>query len=486
MLQGFINGLRFKSVQICGLICFSAALTAGCAASPSDATVDANQAAATDKDANSLNPDASATDGSAQSLPIAADRKILDWTGDEAIILNEAKLPKGFSAIDQTACAKNPDHQYIGEIFQGGTKNIQVFWHWAPVVSGPNVAKRTMNQPEFSMAGELESASDGDDDVLADHPFGPDHNADVLLDHAYRMLAGDFAEDGKPGQPDALHAEIEERIIPRQDLGYFPKVGDRTIMRGAWILDCGHPPYGTEMHPPTFVAYARKLNEKTSDFMTVVLPYRSSLLFNPDPKLAADFANDARFSLEDTQPFEYALMGAVLAAVSGQVNVLTAHALMIANHIEPADWLVCAPLPRPEGAALDATWRFTLRTGVTLQATPDEKSGCVRFVAAMTPDYKPLALPYVDAAWDWNKLSKSASGQANQSVDVRKQIKKIVESLGLSSDVTALQPDNPPRVDAYPQLKTRPAADQFAPTAIVEHADDQPFPLYGRAHVGWK
>jgi hypothetical protein len=361
-------------------------------------------------------------------------------------------------------------------------QDIQVNWHWAPVVSGPNAAHPTLNQPEISVAGELLGASDPGDDVLADHPFGADFNTQVQLDAPYTFTSGEHDEDGALGM---VHAEVEDRIFNRKALEFVPQAGDRTLLRGAWILDCGHPPYGTEIHPPTFQAFARQLG-KITDSLAVVMPYRSSLLFNADVKLATAFADTQRFDATETNAFANALIGAVAATASGDVDYLTAHALMVANQFEALDWLVCAPLPRPTGATLDASWRFTMRTGVHVSAVPDEPSGCVRFTATMTSDYVPLPLPFTDTAWSWEQLSKSAGGQLGQSVDVRKEIIKLMAKLGFATDAPGLQADHPPHVDAYAVLKPRPDAGLAVPTAWIEHADDQPYPFYGRVHAGWK
>src|SRR5207248_9143576 len=104
---------------------------------------------------------------------------------------------------------------------------------------------------------------------------------------------------------------------------------------------------------------------------TIVAPYRSSLLFNPNSALAIEFANSARFSDPATQPFSVALQSAVLAAaIDPAIQNLSTHALMTANRFDSLDCAVCAPLPRPAGATLDASWRFTTRTGVTISAAP--------------------------------------------------------------------------------------------------------------------
>jgi len=160
---------------------------------------------------------------------------------------------------------------------------------------------------------------------------------------------------------------------------------------------------------------------------------------------------------------------------------------MTANRFDTLDWAVCAPLPRPSGATLSAGWRFTARTGVTISAASDERSGCVRFTATMTAAYAPMALVHADTDWPWAAIDKSASGQIG-TIDVRSTLIATLQQNGFpnASQIPALQPDHPPLIDEYPALPTRAGADADAPTAIDTGADDQPFPFYGRVRVGWK
>jgi hypothetical protein len=432
---------------------------------------------------------ASAACSHEQAPAIPADRPILLWYGTAAADQNRRNLPSGFSAPDVHACAADPTRIYLAELFLQG--NVQVNWHWAPIVRGPDAARPTLDQPEFSLAGTLVDASDSREDVLADHPFGNDVVSDVTPDAAFSYLPFSPAVTQR-----AIHPEVEMDIFPRprpsatgveEELGWTPQAADRTVMRGAWVLDCGHPPYGSEIHPPTFLGYARPADARTTIAAAVVVPYRSSLLFNPDPALATDFANTARFSDPSTLPFSDALIFALQRAVNLSLPRLTTHALMTANRFDTLDWAVCAPLPRPAGATLDASWRFTARTGVIVSAAMLDADGCVRFTATMTAAYTPMPLVHADMDWSWGEVSDTASSQLGAPIDVRQTLIQVASTFNPNaSQAPALQPQNPPLVDAYMPLHTRPGAAADSPTAIDTAADDQPFPFYGRVHVGWK
>ncbi|MCA9522349.1 MAG: hypothetical protein KC609_15315 [Myxococcales bacterium] len=415
-------------------------------------------------------------------LEVPADRPILLYNGTTAIEHNAKLEPAGFTGPNETQCADDPTRQYIAEIVTNGIGDIQVDYHWAPVVSGPDPTRPTLDQPEWSLAGTLRRAEDSDDDVLGDHPFGLDFVFDVVLDAPFTFMSYPD-DDGEH----SLHCEIEQGTFPRSAFDYWPKAGDRTLLRGVWVFDCGHPPYEAELHPPTFLAFARALDAKTTLSLTFVAPYRSSLLFNPSTELTTQFDNLDRFSDSSTQPFSQALVSSVYRAIGGKIDRLQAHALMVANRFEPIDYLVCAPLPRPTGATLAASWRFSARTGVELRVEADDESGCVRVRAAMNDSYTPMPLPYKSTDWPWEELSKSASGQLSNPIDVLAEIRKIVSSLGINPDnIAAFTADHPPIIDAYDALQPSDGADLDTPTEIRLQADDQPFPFYGRVRAAWK
>ena len=412
-------------------------------------------------------------------LQVPADRPLLSWTGTSAESRNRALLPAGFGAPDPHVCAADPTRAYLGELFANGIDKPQVLRHWAPVVPGPQASTPTLDQPEFSVAGTLAEVDDSGDDVLADHPFGTDVDADVAPDPAYAFLPFEHLRSS------LLHTEIENRTFPRAALGFTPQAGDRAVMRGAWVLDCGHPPYGAELHPPTFMGYARAADARTTVAAAVVVPYRSSLIFSGDETLATALGNTARFS--SGSAFPLAMVQAIEDAVFLHLDRITTHSMMVANRFDTLDFLVCAPLPRPAGASLVASWRFTARTGVKVQATQLDGPGCVRLVATMDKTYAPKPLAFATADWTWQQLSDSASGQIGSNLDVRQAIIDALKARGLdASTAPAMQLDHPPRIDAYDTLQTRAGADQDAPTQLTFSADDQPFPLYGRVRVAWK
>ena len=415
--------------------------------------------------------------GSETALNIPPDRSILEFTGSTAQDANKAELPAGFTTPDQHQCSADPTRAYLLELFQPGPLDKpQVLWHWAPVVSGPNRDRPTLQQPEFFVAGKVAAAEVSTTDVLADHPFGFDLNVEVSPDPPYSALAYGYLNST------VLHTEVESRAFPADALGFMPQANDRALFRGAWILDCGHPPYFAEMHPPSFIGYARQLDAKTTVAAAVFEPYRSTQLYTQDPSVAVALNSTARFPLIGSKPFSPALIEAIQSAVITNSDHLALHPLMEANRFSSLDFVVCAPNPRPAGAKLSASWSFTARSGVSISADPVDSAGCVRFVAMMGADYTPMPLALQTVPWNWQDLNATATQQAGTPIDVRLA---IIAAFPQVQNAPALQQGNPPQVDAYPTLQTLAGASQDSPTAIHPKADTQPFPFYGRVRVAW-
>ena len=120
---------------------------------------------------------------------VPADRPLLSFTGTSATDANKAALPKAFTRPDEHNCAADTTRIYLGELFVNGLDNPEVSWHWAPIVSGAQPAQPTLGQPEFSVAGTLRGVDDSGDDVLADHPFGLDVDADLEPDPGYAFIS---------------------------------------------------------------------------------------------------------------------------------------------------------------------------------------------------------------------------------------------------------------------------------------------------------
>jgi hypothetical protein len=413
-------------------------------------------------------------DGGA-GTPLA--RPILAFDTAAVAAANRASLPAGFTMPLQTACSSDPTRPYIAELADHPITDAKVPFHWAPIVPGPIPGRNPVGQPEFFVSGSIADFSRSTLDVPFDHPFGYDSNFNVLVDPEFAFLVY------PPSTPASLHTEIERGLYPDDLFDYLPAAGDRVLLRGAWIFDCGHPPYSTEMHPPTFLAFARA-DGATTLSLAFVNPYRVTQSYAHTGPPAIDFSSTDRYA--QSKPFPEHLLSEVLAAANGQSTRIEAHVLLEPTRFDTLTFTVCAPSPRPAGASLGFSYRFTSRTGVTLQATPQAADGCVRFAATMGASYQPFVPNRMDTPFPWDQVSQEATDvEGGPPIDVRQKILDALHGFGFNGDYVALHPDQSPFIDTYPALKPRAGASSDSPTELVTGADDQPFPFYGRARVFW-
>jgi hypothetical protein len=406
---------------------------------------------------------------------------LLAFDSTQTASTNSDNLPDGFTSPQPTVCGPDPTRGFLTELIEHGVTDPNVPYEWAPVVPSAVADLPTIDQPEFYLSGALVRLDRSGLDFRPPHPFGFDTNLDVRADEPFLDLV-----DNRPGSAndgDIIHTEIESGLFPETAFGMTPTAGDRVLMKGAWILDCGHPPYESEVHPPSFVALARTDGGATVS-LAFANPYRTTQLYGP-PELTTKLGDDARYGFDTVGTFTDQLGAQIIKAAFAELDQFSLHALLEATSFEPVTWFVCAPQPKPAGATLDYTYRFVTRTGVTVTAATRGDSGCLRFRAEMGTKYQPAVPARMDYMWPWAQISAEATAQYGQAIDVRTAALDALVKAGFTNDIHALHADVPILIDQYAALAPRAGASSDAPTDIVTGADDQPFPFYGRARVGW-
>jgi hypothetical protein len=407
------------------------------------------------------------------------DRPILSVDLAAAAAQNAAALGASFTGPQPTSCAADTTRAFIAELTEHGISGAQVQFHWAPVVPGPIPGKGPDGQPALWASGTLVSTNHSALDTSFDHPFGWDFNANLLPDAPFATLA-----DNRDAQNTDLHVELEMGLFPEGPFGFAPQAGDRAVFRGAWIWDCGHPPYETELHPPSLLSFARSPDAKSTSALAFAVPWRVTQTFGPAAAVL-DFADPTRLRTRG-KGFPAALYDAVVSAAVTNADHLEAHVLLEPLRFDPFTLSVCAPSPRPPNVSLKWTHRLTLRSGVSATQTVREAQGCVDYTFSMVVNYDPFVPTRIDFPWSWDEISAQASEQAGEPVDVRAEIIKAVQSGGLGNDLPALRADHPPVIDRYAPLAPKAGADLDAPTTVDAAADGQPFPFYGRMRVYWE
>ena len=72
---------------------------------------------------------------------------------------------------------------------------------------------------------------------------------------------------GNPAVPGVLHLEIDQGQLPQQ---YRPQDMERAVVFGRWIIDAGHPDFGSEIHPPLLIVRAQDLGVGDYTSSTVI------------------------------------------------------------------------------------------------------------------------------------------------------------------------------------------------------------------------
>jgi hypothetical protein len=151
---------------------------------------------------------------------------------------------------------------------------------WASNVCGGQTFFRNA-QPPYEWMQVLDPSSERDDipvgisgialspdissnDVPFTHPFGFDWDFYVAPDPQYRPFLA-YGNNGPRAQPEYVKATTRARMlglwVPDGVLGaetdqdlipptYRAMEGDRVLVFGRWIADCGHDDFHSEIHPP--------------------------------------------------------------------------------------------------------------------------------------------------------------------------------------------------------------------------------------------
>lgn len=260
--------------------------------------------------------------------------------------------------------------------------------------------------------GRVIDKTEPNNDLRWDHPFGFDYTWNVAIDDGrYRPLLNPATLVGslncsELAEQDAcnararaleetardpkgvLHTEVEggapdnpsdEGLLPRS---YRPIPGDVVYMRGHRIADCGHRPYGAEMHPPTLVVAARIWPEDGSIKTTLIAtPYLTTQTY------------------EIGKDFPTAVAAAMEAAAASPVGIPTGLPIIAEASSRPfsvpiiAKYSVAVPGVPHRTATLNLHYHFVTRPGVTVLPNPVSGSRVDVEIRMDPTAYQPFSVP---------------------------------------------------------------------------------------------
>lgn len=359
---------------------------------------------------------------------------------------------------------------------------------------------RTTGNAQAVVSGVVASSVVGSGDFPFDHTFGSDFNMDVAPDPAFADLA---QLDGVPGGD--LHVELGAGLLPHTDLppgpatgqdwpdhstvaqgaiqpGYLPTVGDRVIVLGRWIVDCGHTNFSTELHPITFMAWSHTDGDKTIvNFL--YNPYYETQRYHPEKTIANDVNNTARFADKWAIDFPKGLIYSILRiqdsgpAPYTSIDHLESWAMIAANTESPLQWEACAP-PSATGPYTSIAYEVQARPGAFVGATAyDHTEGCVTMATLLHTQRTPNP-PWreCDTPWAWLNTVAAAEGGMS-TLDLQAELSTYVAAPFRSRLVP------PPLLNCYDPVQGPEVA--AIPAGLDVHTNnDLLAPFYGRVVVG--
>ena len=249
----------------------------------------------------------------------------------------------------------------------------------------------------------------------------------------------------------------------------MPALGDRILVMGRWIIDCGHPNYGTA-DPMAFLAWTHT-NGATTVTHTYYNPYWDTEAYSTDSSVLGKVNDTNRFA--QAKPFPPFLVSQVLAALSGSIDHLSSDRLVAATHTSPAPWQGVRAR-RDFGQPSAGQLRHRHPPGCA-------GGGDSRVVHAMRvsynssgPSYRPLNANIRECVLPWGYLSQIAQASYGTSIDLRGLIDKFVSSPSAQATVNR-DPGTScaERLPAAPNVASAPTGQQIRVDA------GQAFPFYG-------
>ncbi|HZR81824.1 MAG TPA: hypothetical protein VFD92_12060 [Candidatus Binatia bacterium] len=414
----------------------------------------------------------------------APEQPLLAFDEGAAVAAN-GELP---GAPPKEVCGAD-DRRFLAELTMGNPLEYRVPKRLADIKPSPS---------EVMVAGTATNVVVGAGDFPFDHTFGSDFNMDVALDAPYAAAAQRFGVVGGD-----LHVELAAGQLPHEavtpgpasgqeweqmsrlsregiDRRFLPEEGERVLVMGHWIVDCGHLNFQTELHPITFMARAREDAGRTV-VDAFYNPFRETQLYHPDPAKALAFDDPSRLEDPNTQPFPGAFIASILRIQDAapepyrSLDHLESWALLEPDRTSPVEWRACAPAGST-GRDLDVKYQWLVRPGVRIDVVPDDAASCA--VVRVTVDDVAIAEPAPRVCvTPWEFLNEVAGEEAG------------IEDLDLQALISAfVAPPYRSRLDPAPILNCYDAlaAPGLAhePTGRdVEVREDAPFPLYGTMSV---
>jgi len=303
-----------------------------------------------------------------------------------------------------------------------------------------------------------------------------------------------------------LGVETDQFLLPSL---YRPKQGDRVAVFGRWIVDCGHPDFHTEIHPPLLTARAWTVNqlgacakESMPNPSGVPSGYATCVRVIGRPYLDSQEFGDGSLPLHVLGQLQQLVCWGIplIPDIVPCLTQMSALAHVLPKPFTDLQTMVFDVRPPPPPTHLDGSggyhlvvqWHFTVRPGVVVKLTRTGSDGVLVQVVMIPGQYQQPAPKCHTVQIDPYRVSQAFDPSVGVAFGI------LVNTIG-----AGLLGGSPPRVAVLNRgLEARfcnaPAAvsssdvniHQVAYNALGENPDysvdgSQPFPIYGFLNVGW-
>jgi len=331
--------------------------------------------------------------------------------------------------------------------------------------------------------------------------------SDLYNEFVAQQFANAFSTDPADGEIQTylglLGVEWESHNIP-QTFRDNVHAGDRAVVAGRWIVDCGHDIARTEIHPPLMLACASAPDPATTKAIFTSRPYLVGQTYTTDiSSIYEDGQNDdGDFSLH---------MAKELVKINATIPVIGVP--VFSWHIEAHPKIKSRPfkgkpqvrfIVRPGAEAnfvlgqMTVSFQFTVRSGVTVEITNPEIDRVDVLVTMNEDAYVPPPLPNCNHQRDYQQAElsnlNSQAASAFSEASILSDLVQLYTGNVIGSIVVSGIIGEGIYTDHYDSLKDRvnvldssqQAVNVFgSSTAGIVQDDSQPFPFFGWLQAQW-
>ncbi len=348
------------------------------------------------------------------------------------------------------------------------------------------------------------------------HPFGVDWEFGFAVDPLYDKLVaignktpedndsedttlGDISKI--PRSPNGLlGVEMDRKLVP---VNFQNEVhtGNRAVVFGRWIVDCGHDSFRTEIHPPLLMAVAKPTEDnKGTRVVLTSRPYLVSEKYTTSvDEIYDDEAGDDGLFLEHMIK-EVGKISSTIGSLTLEAHPKIKSKPFNTSHLHSFTVKpTTAASERLASSKLVVSFHFTVRTGCTIEITTSGNDGIFVGIALNPNSYTAPPLPQRSHPQlnqsDIEKLDSKRGSQYLAAEILLPLASLVINPISVANLEQALLRGI--KTDAYEapvQVDFNETANQILNVPIIDIREgmgitvnnDQPYPVYGWLEVKWE